>query len=303
MRLLDQVAQAHQPVWIEDARGRHKLVGAADRAHAVADCPLRFVLDDRVSERCYALLSTDSDMLVGENDLLRVTAPLFWMEWSDTSQGKNARRVGLLVNADESGRSGHIETFWEQDEGEPVYAQAIIEFDLNHEINLREPRVAFSIENSAHSLAPHVLFHVEDKWRDHFFYKGEEVGTKTVGTIVNSLLVGIEILFCFSVLLAERAGLQSHVINLSRLNAARTKKGRPPLLDHVEARIDLNIAIGLTGASSAFGSTRETARLHHVRGHMVYRDGRSFWRRSHLRGDPSKPVATQTITVLSRPRS
>ena len=197
-------------------------------------------------------------MLVGENDLLRVTAPLFWMEWSDTSQGKNARRVGLLVNADESGRSGHIETFWEQDEGEPVYAQAIIEFDLNHEINLREPRVAFSIENSAHSLAPHVLYAVEDKWRDHFFYKGEEVGTKTVGTIVNSLLVGIEILFCFSVLLAERAGLQSHVINLSRLNAARTKKGRPPLLDHVEARIDLNIAIGLTGASSAFGSTRET---------------------------------------------
>jgi hypothetical protein len=89
--------------------------------------------------------------------------------------------------------------------------------------------------------------------------------------------------------------------DLARLNLARERRGLPPLLEHVEVTASLagRSAAGQAAAGSAPGSARGK-RLHHVRGHLVRRGDRVFWRAPHLRGKPELgEVKTRTVRVTA----
>jgi len=130
MRLLDLVAQCRDPfIVVPDASGARPIAlsGAADFAQRIAECPLRFVLNDELTHASASLAFADGDRLTSCLDLIRIPAPLLWVEWSDSihqqvisecgtveERDPNAagRQVGVLLQSTPHGRSGMARTFW-----------------------------------------------------------------------------------------------------------------------------------------------------------------------------------------------
>lgn len=286
MRLLDQVVQAVHPVEIEDMAGVHRMAGPVERADAVRACPIRWVLQPNVAQRCRTLLQSDRPMLAAENLHLRAPAPRCWIEWMEWGEG----RTGLLVQSDEQGRSGSIEVFWEQPTGEPELAQARLDFDFDAPIG----GTGVFLDADAHPLAAHLRFEISPEWIAHLFREGEARGRGHVIRIARSVVREAEMLFAFAVLTRDRPELDNRPVELGKLNRNRAAKGKPELLDHLEVVLTLDAERGHAHGS---GSARSSSRLHHVQGHMVRRAGKAFWRRSHLRGDLARPIASRTVTV------
>src|ERR1700729_4660783 len=130
MRLLDLIAQYRKPFVIApralDARPV-VMNGPSDFADRIAHCPLRFVIADNLTRASAELAFADGDRLASCLDLLRIPAPLLWVEWSDTvhqqvicecgivpQRDPDAlrRRVGVLLRASLTGRSAIARTFW-----------------------------------------------------------------------------------------------------------------------------------------------------------------------------------------------
>jgi hypothetical protein len=88
------------------------------------------------------------------------------------------------------------------------------------------------------------------------------------------------------------------------INRKRQIHGRPPLLDHIEVRASLD-AVQAADASAAEAAGRQSPRLHHVRGHLVRREDRVFWRVPHLRGSAARGmVRSRTVCLsISQPRA
>lgn len=292
MRLLDQVVQAVEPVEIDDMTGRHRLPGCVERADALHACPLRWVLQPNVAQRCRDLLRTDRAMLVGENMLLRAPAPHFWIEWMDWGAG----RTGLLVEASDDGRRGSVEVFWEQSGREPDYAQARLAFDFDATICQQANAAVgrFAIEADQHPLSAHLLIDILPEWVPHLSAAGVLAGRQALRHIAASVVASAEMLFAFSAIMLDRPEIDNKPADLGRLNRNRVARGKPALLDHLEVTFNLD---GHAASGQRGGSERSGSRLHYVRGHMVRREGKAFWRRSHLRGDPGRPVRSRTVTV------
>jgi hypothetical protein len=111
-------------------------------------------------------------------------------------------------------------------------------------------------------------------------------------------------LLAFFLLLSTRNGLPRRPRIMERLNRARARSGKVPLLDHIEVLSPvLPERDGATGNES-FGC-RRAPRLHHVRGHLMRRGCELYWRVPHLRGTArSGVVRTRTVTwTIDRPVS
>lgn len=298
MRLLDQVAQSKLAIDIEDSVGLRRVSGAGEFAEALLACPTRLVVDDDLAEYCRTLATTDRGMLAGENDFLRVPASPLWLEWPcrPTHDAMSGRRTGLLVTSTPDGRSGSVTTFWEQSAGDPVVAQMMVEFALDEPTMIRRAiGGAHALRAGSHPLSPHLYFTIRPEWDRHFAACSAEDLRMACSQIVANILPGAEMLFIVSALLSERVNLRRENVDLHRLNRHRLRRGKAPLLDHVEVRLDL--AAPALGISDGRGHGREPARLHSVRGHMVDRAGRTFWRRSHLRGDAARSARTRTVIM------
>jgi hypothetical protein len=92
---------------------------------------------------------------------------------------------------------------------------------------------------------------------------------------------------------------------LERLNQARLKAGRAPLLEHTEVSAPLLPEYRASGGRGGPEHVRRGPRLHHVRGHLVRRGSQLFWRVPHLRGSAHAGVVrTRTVTwTLEAPQS
>jgi hypothetical protein len=102
-------------------------------------------------------------------------------------------------------------------------------------------------------------------------------------------------LLAFVLLLATRTGLPQSRSDFDRLNRARLKTGKKPLLDHIEVRAPL-LPEYFSQPPAERRGTRFGPRLHHVRGHLVRRGSQLFWRVPHLRGSARAGfVRTRTV--------
>jgi hypothetical protein len=141
-------------------------------------------------------------------------------------------------------------------------------------------------------------FRYERTWAEYYgsaalsHLENEAVTRHVLGTIA----IDIPLLLAFLLLLASRTSLPRHLQSFERLNRARRKCGRAPLLDHIEVRAPVLPEYVPCGRSDPH-STRQSPRLHHVRGHLVRRGSNLFWRVPHLRGSArSGVVRTRTVT-------
>ena len=90
-------------------------------------------------------------------------------------------------------------------------------------------------------------------------------------------------LFGFFLLLGCRDGVRRVPVDQGSLNRERRRRGRAPLLDHIEVSASMR-ASSFAGAHGDAAGQRRCPRLHHVRGHLVRRANQVFWRIPHLRG-------------------
>jgi hypothetical protein len=288
MRLLDRVASCTSTVLV-DLRGElYRLPGAGSFAGAVADCPLRYVLEPDLLAGAQQIVDLWPDLLDPADTHLRVPAERMWIEWRTASPPHTApQQVGLLVESAPDGRSGRIRSFWTSGHG-PEAAQAALLFDLDE---IPAPQGVYaslhpvrSGPEVAKNFLPHLAAGVDRGW--HRYFAATTLGPDRIGEAVDQVLQPVIrdtlLFFAFLRLLHSQIGLRRQEIDRSRLNAARLRTGKTPLLDHVE----LSIAIGeaLSVSAPGEGAGRSRARLHLVRGHLVRRRDAIFWRSPHLRG-------------------
>jgi hypothetical protein len=325
MLLADRIAQYHTPFMVQSCDGGAvtQLHGAAECAREIRACPLRFVLTDELTRLCTALAYSRGARTLDCADLLHVPSEQVWVEWCQapwerelalyrfavpaTPAAGSARR-GALIRASRDGRRGHLRTFWSNGDADVMAASMEAYFDLDtDEGEEPEPppgvapggsRVVDGGTCGDDVLARCFRFRYETSWAAYYARsrlaarEAEILRRHVLGTIA----IDIPVLLLFFLLLATRSGLPRREQTLERLNRARLKKGRPPLLEHIEVTCPL-LPARPASAPVDTAWARRSPRLHHVRGHLFRRGSELFWRVPHLRGSArSGAVRTRTVS-------
>jgi hypothetical protein len=114
---------------------------------------------------------------------------------------------------------------------------------------------------------------------------------------VSQLAPAIPVVLVFFLLLAARGGLPTRQASLDRLNRARARARKRPLLEHIEVSAPLFRSYETCAGDDRLRISRRRPRLHQVRGHLVRRGNQLFWRVPHLRGRSAFGyVSTRTVT-------
>lgn len=307
MRLLDRVMQSSGTVNVELAgRGVYQLPGAASRAQAVAGCPLRYVLADDVRTLCGQIIAKWPDMLDPGDSTLRLPAERIWLEWNQPAAaivaGAQPQLCGMLATVDASGRRGRLESFWEDHQFGVDRAQIHAEFDFDKPLDVMcDGKRTFALPDKGGmpSLARHSMVCVDPGWLDYFH--ATALGPAGIHCIIaacaKEIWRDLPLLLAFSRLLNARPEIDMRLVDRAQLNVARARRGKPPLLDHIELSLKIG-SVPIHGKTVSSGRSRAEARLHRVRGHMVKRGQALFWRSSHLRGRADlPPLRSRTIDV------
>lgn len=309
MRLLDQVVRSPKEVTARDPTGRpHRLTAGGAKAGVIESCGLRYILDRNASQQCFELVTVDTGLLLPDSNLLRLPAEIFWLEWylePDGASGVAPRRA-VLVEAAPDGRSGTITSFFEDQLGRADLIVLSTEFDLDHLLEpARHLGTSFRARHDTYPhlnpLFQHALFELDPGWAAYLRATKGAGFRQNLETLVDAAWGNLPFVLAFSAMLNSNGVLERRTSDLATLNKARTKIGKPPLLDHVEVR--LRLGQPEIGAYGIMNGHRTAPRLHHVRGHLVHRAGKTFWRTSHLRGDAERPIAKKTVSVTAAPRA
>jgi hypothetical protein len=332
MRLLDRVARCHAPLRLaldDDSAVPFEVTGPSHYAPRVADCPLRYVLDDDLTRACAQLAFADGARLAGCLDLLRVPAQRLWVEWNDAvhkqviyetgavadyDTAASGRRVGVLLQGSADGHRSVARTFWvdaaAEESADVVLSPLETHIDLRgeHSVAADFPGVLTGgfaslidpADSAMASLLDHVRFRFDEPWAA--YYRAAAATPAAQRHVVHKCLEAVArdvpLLLAFFLLLSAKDATRSMPVSRAALNRKRIANGRPPLLDHVEVRASLD-AVGQADAGGSELTGRQSPRLHHVRGHLVRRDDRVFWRTPHLRGSGIRGMVRSRTVCLS----
>lgn len=238
------------------------------------------------------------------------------------SDVKGLGHRGALIRAARDGRSGVIRTFWTlgtSGTNQDLLAssmEAYFDFDTPEDEEPTCPEFALPkpaaepdhdmaakvvsgwLEDESDLLKRYFRFRYERSWADYYRCarlsadKEAAIARHALGTIA----ADIPMLLAFFLLLSTRNGLPQRPQILSRLNRARARSGKAPLLDHIEVLSPVLPEAYPVPGSDVIGG-RRAPRLHHVRGHLFRRGSELFWRVPHLRGNARAGVVrSRTVT-------
>jgi hypothetical protein len=328
MRLLDRVARCHIPLSLPARHGATsvEVAGPSRFASQMAACPLRFVLGDDLTRASAELAFADGARLAGCLDLLRMPAPHMWIEWNDevhkrviheTQSAASfdaaaiGRKVGILLQASANGLSAVGRSFW-ADAGGDESAEVTLSplethIDLRGEFAdaARAHVLSGGFVDATHggnpataSLLGHVKFRFDESWADYYREAAcnADFKRRLINDSINSVAWDAPFLIAFLLLLSAKDATRLIPVSRAALNRKRAANGRAPLLDHVEVNASLD-AVSTAETAGDF-SGRQSPRLHHVRGHLVRREHRVFWRVPHLRGSAAQgTVRSRTVCL------
>ncbi len=327
MRLADRITQCRTPFMVQNTMRR--------RHHALERRSHIRQRDPCVSDSIRALRRTDTVMRgarllegddapwpaptccvcrrsgFGSNGAKRLGVAELTRYGFETDGGSLAAgRRGALIQSCATGRRGLIRTFWANgDADSDVLAssmEAYFDFDTPQGEAPAAPdasdRPTISVfdhgAGDADILRRCFRFRYERTWAEYYADTAlspgqrEALARHALGTIA----IEIPLMLTFFLLLATRPGLPRRPLMLERLNRARSKSGKAPLLAHMEVFAPLIPEYAPCGGTGA-GFERRPRRLHHVRGHLVRRGSQLFWRVPHLRGSwRAGVVRTRTVT-------
>jgi hypothetical protein len=322
MRLLDRVAHCRAPFRL--ALGHHpsaqfEVTGPSCYAARVAECPLRFVLCDDLTRVCAELAFADGARLAGCLDLLRVPARNLWIEWNDEvhqrviyetqsaadyDSASIGRRVGALLEGSPDGYRAVMRIFWADsanDEREVTLSPLETHIDLHGGFSgASDIRIDQPGDPAMSCLLDHMRFRFDDAWAA--YYQAAATNSRTQREVVHASLSAVArdppLILAFLLLLSAKDATRSIQVSRAVINRKREIHGHPPLLDHIEVRASLN-TVQETDSGGFEAAGRRSPRLHHVRGHLVRRDDRVFWRVPHLRGSAARGILRSRTVCLS----
>lgn len=321
MRLLDLIAQGRTEL-IQTNDGR-TLPGAERFKDAVRTCPIRYVLADELARCATQLAFADGDRLTSCLDLIHVPAQTLWIEWTDAPcraelaaidglgvQGtSDAQRAGALITSSANGRAGEIRTFWSTHAGLAYVSPVIVRFDLDggcaHGVSA-DPvigsgwaMVTAPAESGLEDLLDHLRFYFDEEWAAYYRDQCEtrELRNAVLRSNLATCAFDPPMLFAFLLMLSARRALPLRSIAMDKLNRARQRAGKAPLLEHIEVSAPI-YSSSAAGMPAIRGPDRRGPRLHHVCGHIVRRGAAVFWRVPHLRGSARLgQVRTRTVEL------
>jgi hypothetical protein len=329
MRLLDRVARCRVPLSLPACHGATsvEVAGPSRFAEQVAACPLRFVLGDDLTRASAELAFADGARLVGCLDLLRMPAPHMWIEWNDEAHKRVihetqstaefdaaaiGRRVGILLQASANGLTAVGRTFWSDAQGDE--SNNVTLSPLETHIDLRGEfadvahsrdvlsggyvRVTHGGNSATASLLDQVKFRFEESWAGYYREAARDADfrRRLINDSIDSIAWDAPFLIAFLLLLSAKDATRSIPVSRAAINRKRLANGRAPLLDHIEVNASLDAVS--SAESSGDLSGRQSPRLHHVRGHLVRREHRVFWRVPHLRGSAARgTVRSRTVCL------
>jgi len=332
MRLLDSIARCRTPLVLPSGKthAQVQLAGPSRFAAQIAACPLRFVLGDDLTQASADLAYADGARLVGCLDLLRMPAPHLWIEWNDEvhkrvihetrsaagfDSAAAGRKVGILLRASANGLRAVGRTFWANaaaDEHADVTLSPLeTHFDLRGEFadsNDTHNILSGGFLDATHggnaataSLLDHVRFRFEESWAAYYRGAASDANFKRqlINDSIDSIAWDAPFVLAFLLLLSAKDATRLMPVSRTAINRKRLANGRAPLLDHIEVNASLDAVS--TAESAADASGRQSPRLHHVRGHLVRRENRVFWRVPHLRGSGLRgTVHSRTVCLAFR---
>jgi hypothetical protein len=284
---------------VEDPLCRaHSLPGASDLAADVRACTTRYVLDATVRDTCLELLCNRAEVIRLEDPCYRIPHQALWIEWVDPVP--DGGRAGVLVLAgDETGRRGTMHSFSQDAAGNPWAAQVMFAFDFDNELSGDSALCGIEfgdVRDTAEvaRIFRHGMGRIDNRWLA-FFRASGGLERDSILQMMRATIPDFGMLCAFLLLLSLECAVAEPRRGLDRINRARSRAGRVLLLDHVEVRLRLAV-VGEHGFGVQPG--RSASRLHQVRGHLVRRAGKTFWRMHHLRGDAAMGiVASRTVRV------
>jgi len=329
MRLLDSIARCYAPLVLPSGNNpaQAQLAGPSRFAAQIVACPLRFVLGDDLSEASADLAYADGARLVGCLDLLRMPAPHLWIEWNDevhkrvihetgSADGFDSaaagRKVGILLRASANGLTAVGRTFWADaaadEHAEITLSPLETHFDLRGEfVDSKDTHDVLSggFLNATHggnaataSLLDHVRFRFEEGWAAYYREAAADANFKRrlINDSIDSIAWDAPFVLAFLLLLSAKDATRLVPVSRAAINRKRLANGRAPLLDHIEVNASLDAVSTAESAGESIG--RQSPRLHHVRGHLVRRENRVFWRVPHLRGSGARgAVRSRTVCL------
>ncbi len=299
MRLIDIVANAPAAVELTDGAGqRHVVPGIGAKIADIRSCDLRYILDKNASDECMKLVTSPSNGLFQpDSPLLRMPEQAFWVEWFGTESQKT--KVGLLVESSPDGRSGILTGYFQDEYGHADKIGACLEFNLDSPCwpaSAAEIRMRHAEYPHLNDLLSCATLHIESEWERFFRSRSSDDFARTMNDLAANSWYFLPTACAFAAMINSPELLIATSSDLARLNAARRRRGSPPLLDHIEISIRLG-QVPVANDRSGVHSGKSPPRLHHVRGHFVRRAGKTFWRSAHLRGDGEGPVLRKTVRV------
>ena len=275
----------------------------ADLLTSMQEANPRYVLDEHAAGACSELIRSADGLFDPSSELLRLPSGSFWLEMRqeapDSAERADGSRIGVLVQAEPNGRSGFIRHFASKPNGVCQEYPVWTEFDFDYPPHLTERsfRLAHGEYEHLSTLLNHAVVHLDRHWAASPTVGSAGDGGNPQQLFAEAVWFDLPLLAAFAALLNSPDIVATRKSELQRLNRARVRRSRPPLLDHVEVRLVLGEESRYSTEASSHH--RMPPRLHFVRGHLVRRSGKTFWRASHLRGDTSAAVLRKTVRVTA----
>ena len=296
----------------------------------------RFDLTPEVMMSAYTITHSPIGPQLRALSLCRLPFARTWFEWPGGFAGVEStrtdvhaptpKRMGALVEAEESLQRGLITFAWVHANGRPNVCPLSITFDwtpdpqpledltkaarwhLNkseeewRELAAKFPRVAMSKREDV--VADNFRFGViYNPMTLKFLEAVEGAGMGLSNLLLNAAIKDVEgegpLLRSALMLMNSRnlAVAEARPVPV-RLNRARAKSGKPPLLDYTLIRIKLSR--GLAERAGMASDPRAPSRLHLVRGHFKVRSSGVYWWSPHARGDARHGAVKDQVRKVVR---
>jgi len=250
-----------------------------------------------------------------------------WIEWNDEAHKRvihetravaefdaaaTGRKVGVLLRASANGLTAVGRTFWADQASNECAAVTLSPLETHIDLRGEFANAADTHDvlaggfleathggNSATaSLLDHVKFRFDESWASYYRDAAGDADFKRrlITDSINSIGWDAPFIIAFLLLLSAKDATRSLTVSRAAINRKRLAHGRKPLLDHVEVNASLD-AVATPERPNDLGG-RLSPRLHHVRGHLVRREHRVFWRVPHLRGSAARgAVRSRTVCL------
>jgi hypothetical protein len=299
---------------------RHHLLGVFPiLERKLIGCP-RFLFDDNSIHTAVELTLGRPKVLREAMQHLVIPYSKLWVEWPETGRQKLRdtfsdgemdpgrpipTRIGFLLEVDETGRIGTATWAWTNklmgEDDAPNVCPISPFFDLdsnfkqpdNYTIGFLDANLAQMWKNNPIQLGAllsiwSTALHKPSDWGINYLAQSIDMGYSNKRSIANFYAdVYGEYIMIWSILMlltSSKKIIELKPIDYGKLNVARQKKGKVPLLNHTVVSMHINKEIHIHQQNVPFGYNRKSPRIHMVSSYLARRGDKHWIVQPYWRG-------------------